>query len=76
MHRIQDVDSHEDGASTSSTKQEDGGLPVVPIPPPDRQLLLSRLPADVAPTLKAAAESLSGTSDAQVGCAVSLVSFL
>ncbi len=65
---MQDVDSQEDEASASGAGQDQAGLPAVPISPQERQLLLSRLPTDVAPTLKAAVDSLNNTSDAQVNC--------
>ena len=62
----QDVDSQEEQAPPSSAGPDQGGLPAVPIPAQERQQLLSRLPPDVAPSLKAAADGLSNTADAQV----------
>ena len=63
---VQDVDNQEDNASSSTSSQDPSNLPVVPMSPQDRQALLSRAPADLAPALKAAADSIHNTADAQV----------
>lgn len=63
---VQDVDNQEENVSGSMPSQEPGDLPVVPMSPQDRQTLLSRAPADIAPALKAAADSINNTTDAQV----------
>lgn len=60
------MDSQEDQAPPSSAGPDQAGLPAAPIPAQERQQLLSRLPPDVAPSLKAAADGLSNTADAQV----------
>lgn len=60
------MDNQEENASGSSSSQEPSGLPVVPMSPQVRQALLSRAPADIAPALKAAADSINNTTDAQV----------
>ena len=60
------MDSQEEQAPPSSAGLDQAALPAVPIPAQERQQLLSRLPPDVAPLLKAAADGLSNTADAQV----------
>ena len=65
----QDVDSQEEQAPASSAGADQAGLPAVPVPAQERQQLLSRLPADIAPALKAAVDGLSNTADAQVSSA-------
>ena len=62
---LKDVDHQQDEASASNSSP-DASLPAVPIPAPERQALLARLPPDVAPALTAAADGLSNTADAQV----------
>jgi len=63
---VQDVDTQDEQVPGSSGGQEQGRLPAVPIPAQERQQLMSRLPPDIAPVLKAAADSLNNTADAQV----------
>ena len=63
---VQDVDTQDEQVAGSSGGQDQGRLPVVPIPAQERQQLMSRLPPDIAPVLKAAADSLGNTADAQV----------
>lgn len=46
--------------------QPSDALPAVPMPPQKRQQLLGKLPADLAPTFQAAADTLHSTADAQV----------
>ena len=63
---MQDVEIQDEQVAGSSGGQDQGRLPAVPIPAPERQQLMSRLPPDIAPVLKAAADSLNNTADAQV----------
>lgn len=63
---VQDVDNREGEAPTSASSQDPSKLPVVPILPQDRQAVLTRAPQDLAPALKAAADNLNNTADAQV----------
>ena len=63
---VQDVETQDEQVAGSSSVQDQGRLPAVPIPAQERQQLMSRLPPDIAPVLKAAADSLSNTADAQV----------
>ncbi len=60
------MDTQDEQVPGSSGGQEQGRLPAVPIPAQERQQLMSRLPPDIAPVLKAAADSLNNTADAQV----------
>ena len=60
------MDNQEDNASLGASSQDSSGLPAVPMPPQDRQTLLSRAAADLAPALKTAADSVNNTADAQV----------
>ncbi|DBA76463.1 TPA: hypothetical protein ACH3X2_008532 [Trebouxia sp. C0005] len=64
--RYQDVETQHEQVAGSSGGQDQARLPAVPIPAQDRQQLMSRLPPDIAPVLKAAADNLSNTADAQV----------
>ncbi|DBB10622.1 TPA: hypothetical protein ACH3X3_007133 [Trebouxia sp. C0006] len=61
----QDVETQDEQVAGSSSVQDQGRLPAVPIPAQERQQLMSRLPPDIAPVLKAAVDSLSNTADAQ-----------
>ena len=63
---MQDVETQDEQVAGSSGGQDQGRLPAVPIAAPERQQLMSRLPPDIAPVLKAAADSLNNTADAQV----------
>ena len=63
---VQDVDNQEDEASHSPASQDPNHLPVVPLSPQDRQAVLARAPADLAATLKAAADKISNSADAEV----------
>ncbi|KAA6426767.1 MAG: hypothetical protein FRX49_03092 [Trebouxia sp. A1-2] len=63
--RYQDVETQHEQVAGSSGGQDQARLPAVPIPAQDRQQLMSRLPPDIAPVLKAAADNLSNTADAQ-----------
>ncbi len=63
------MDTQDEQVAGSSGGQDQGRLPAVPIPAQERQQLISRLPPDIAPVLKAAADSLSKTADAQVSAA-------
>ena len=55
---------HDD--ATPGSDQAASTLPAVPIPPQQRQQLLSQLPADLAATFQAAADTLHSTADALV----------
>ncbi|KAL0031439.1 hypothetical protein WJX77_000485 [Trebouxia sp. C0004] len=63
--RYQDVDTQDEQVPGSSGGQDQGRLPVVPIPAQERQQLMSRLPPDIAPVLKEGADRLNNTADAQ-----------
>lgn len=61
----QDVDTQEEAALSGHSSQDQSSLPAVPMSLQDRQALLARAPPDLAPALKAAADSVSNTADAQ-----------
>lgn len=63
---MQDVDNQEDASSSGPSSQGQSGLPAVPMALQDRQAVLARAPPDLAPALKAAADNVSNTADAQV----------
>lgn len=63
---MQDVDNQEEAAASGPSSQDQSSLPAVPMSLQDRQALLARAPPDLAPALKAAADTIGNTADAQV----------
>ncbi|KAL3152351.1 hypothetical protein ABBQ32_001414 [Trebouxia sp. C0010 RCD-2024] len=61
----QDVDNQEEAAASGPSSQDQSSLPAVPMSLQDRQALLARAPPDLAPALKAAADTIGNTADAQ-----------
>lgn len=66
------MDTQEEAALSGHSSQDQSSLPAVPMSLQDRQALLARAPPDLAPALKAAADSVSNTADAQVPCMLSV----